>query len=120
MARVLLVGYIPELLQARERTFRSAGYEITAAGALASAEAAVTQEKFDAAVLGFSIPEDQRNQIAQGLKQGNPAAKILMIYFGNVPQTHLADALLPTSASAEDILRAIHHLLKDCKRSHVG
>jgi DNA-binding NtrC family response regulator len=120
MAKVLLVSYITELLQERERVLLSAGYHVTVAGSYAPAVAAIAQEVFDAAVLGFSVPEAERTHLAQELKRANPATKILMIYFDKVPATDMADALIPTSASAEDVLRAVHHLLDDCTRERTG
>lgn len=120
MARVLIVSYITELLQARERVLRSAGYEVTAAQSLAAATNAIQQQVYDAAVLGFSVPEEQRTQLARQLKRENSAVKVLMLYFETIPTTDLADALMPTTANNEEILRAVHHLLKECKREHIG
>jgi DNA-binding NtrC family response regulator len=120
MAKVLLVSYLAEQLHEREQVMRSAGYEVTAAQSLAAATAAIEQQIYNVAVLGFSVPEEQRNQFASELKRANPAIKILMIYFNAVPSTSLADALIPTSASPEDILRAIHHMLNDSKPSQTG
>jgi DNA-binding NtrC family response regulator len=120
MAKVLLVSYLAEQLHEREQVMRSAGYEVTAAQSLAAATAAIEQQIYNVAVLGFSVPEEQRNQFASELKRANPAIKILMIYFNAVPSTSLADALIPTSASPEDILRAIHHMLNDSKPSQTS
>jgi hypothetical protein len=38
-----------------------------------------------------------------------------MIYFTNVQNTELADALIPTTANAQDVLRAVNHVLKTQK-----
>jgi DNA-binding NtrC family response regulator len=111
MAKVLLVGYIVELLQERERTLQDAGYQVTVALSFATAATAIQQELFDVAVLGFSIPEDERNKLAKAIKQANPATKIIMIYFASINNTELADALLQTTAGAEGLLRAISHIL---------
>jgi DNA-binding NtrC family response regulator len=120
MAKVLLVGYVTELLHEREQVMRSAGYEVTAALSWEAATHAIQQQVFDVAVLGFSVPEDQRTQLASDLKELNPAARVLMLYFEAVPSTKLADALIPTSANPEDILRAVHHLLNECRREKTG
>jgi DNA-binding NtrC family response regulator len=120
MARVLLVGYIPELLLERERTLRSAGYEVTVGPSLAIAAAAIQQEFFDAAVLSFSVPEEDRKQLARSLKEVQPKAKILMTYFDSVKNTELADALMPTTASAEELLRAVNHLLRERREERTG
>jgi DNA-binding NtrC family response regulator len=113
MAKVLLVGYIPELLLERERTLRSAGYQVTVTPSLAAFSAAIEQEFFAAAVLDFSIPAQERNQLARALKAVQPEAKILMNYFDSVKNTELADALMLTTASTEELLRAINHLLRE-------
>ena len=57
------------------------------------------------------MPESERNRLARAIKQANPPAKIIMIYFDSVNNTQLADALLQTTASAEDVLRAVNHIL---------
>lgn len=111
MAKVLLVGYIVELLQERERAMRDAGHVVTVAGAFATAATTIQRDLFDVAVLGFSIPDSERNRLAHAIKQANPATKIIMIYFDSIKNTELADALLQTTAGAEGVLRAINHLL---------
>ncbi|MBZ5504770.1 MAG: hypothetical protein LAO78_04705 [Acidobacteriia bacterium] len=120
MARVLLVGYIAELLREREQMLRASGYEVTVAQSLATATAAIAQEVFDVAILGFSVPEAERNQVAQALKQANPSTKIILIYFSSVRNTELADALMQTTASAEEVVRAVNHLLGAPSRSRLA
>jgi DNA-binding response OmpR family regulator len=111
MARILLVSYIPELLQERDRVLREAGYEVTLGPSYAAACLAIDQETFDVAVLGFSVPEEDRNQMARALKAYSSSTQIIMIYFASVENTELADALLPTSAGPEDVLRAVNHMV---------
>ena len=116
MAKILLVGYVAELLQERERTLRAAGYAVTVTSTFASASAAIQKQKFDLAILSFSVPEGDRNRLARGLKHADPATKIIMTYRASVKNTELADALMQDNASAEDILRAVNHLLNDRNR----
>ena len=85
-----------------------------------TAATAIQQELFDVAVLGFSIPEDERSKVASAIKQANPATKIIMIYFASIKNTELADALLQTTAGAEGLLRAISHMLGAQNRVHTG
>ena len=117
VARVLLVGYIPELLQEPERVLRTVGYDVTVATSYSTASAAMEQDLIDVAVFGFSIPEDERNQMARTLKENIPAVKIIMIYFASLKNTELADALMPATVNADEILRAVNHILnKDHSR----
>jgi DNA-binding NtrC family response regulator len=120
MANILLVGYIAELLQERERTLRAAGYAVIMASTFASASAAIQRHKFDLAILGFSVPEADRSLLARALKDNEPNTKILMTYYASVKNTELADALMQDTASAEDILRAVNHLLsvRDREQAH--
>ena len=120
MAKILLIGYIAELLQERERALRAADYAVTVASAFATASAAIQREKFDLAILSFSVPEADRNQLARALKDADPNTKILMTYYASVKNTELADALMQNNASAEDILRAVNHLLNDRNREQAG
>ena len=116
MARVLLVSHVAELLQERERTLRSAGYEVTVEQSCADAAGAIRNGSFDAAVLGFSLPEEERNQLARDIKRANPAAKIIMMYFASVKNTDPADAILQSSVGSQEVLRAINHILNASSR----
>jgi DNA-binding NtrC family response regulator len=120
MAKILLVGYIAELLQERERTLRAAGYAVTVASSFATATAAIQREKFHLAILSFSVPESDRNQLARALKDADLNTKIIMTYYASVRNTELADALMQNTASAEDILRAVNHLLNVRDQEQAG
>jgi DNA-binding NtrC family response regulator len=118
MARVLLVSHIAELLQEREQTLRAAGYEVTAEQSCAGA--ATQKGPFDAVVLGYSLPEEERNQLARDIKRANPDAKIIMMYFASVKNTDAADVILQSSSGPQELLRAIHHILNSRKREQAG
>jgi len=120
MANILLVGYIAELLQERERTLRAAGYAVIMASTFASASAAIQRHKFDLAILSFSVPETDRSLLARALKETDPSTKIIMTYYDSVKNTELADALMQNTASAEDILRGVNHLLNVRDRDQAG
>jgi DNA-binding response OmpR family regulator len=120
MAKVLLVSYIRELLEERNNVFHAAGHHATIAADQKAAHQAIEQNTFDVAVLGFSIPEQERNEMARRLTQSNSDTRIVMIYFTSVQNTELADALIPTTASAQEVLRAVNHVLKTQKSSKIG
>ena len=120
MARVLLVSHIAELLQEREQALRAAGYEVTVEQSCAEAAGAIQSGPFDAVVLGFSLPEEERNQLARDIKLANPEAKIIMMYFASVKNTDPADAILQSNAGPQEVLRAINHILSTRKRDRTG
>jgi DNA-binding NtrC family response regulator len=111
MARILLVGYIPALLEERERFLRAAGHDVTVAVSFSTAFIAIQQSPIDVAIFGYTVPEEERNQLAAALKDACPSAKIIMRYLTSVNNTELADALMPTTATADELLRAINHLI---------
>jgi CheY-like chemotaxis protein len=117
MAKVLLVGYIRELLEDRNNALRAAGHDVTMALSAEAAYHAISQLVFDVAVLSYSIPEGERNEMAHRLTQASPDVKIVMIYFTSVHNAELADALVPTTANAQELVRAVNHVLKTSDRS---
>ena len=119
MAKVLLVSYVLELLEERNHVLLAAGHRPTVAADCKSAYLAIEQDIYDVAVLGFSVPEQERNEMARRLVSANPNIRIVMIYFASVEKTELADALVPTTAGASEILRAVNHVL-NAERSKTG
>ena len=111
MARILLVGYIPALLEERERYLRAAGHDVTVAISFATASSAIQQNPIDVAIFGHTVPEEERNQLAAALKDACPSAKIIMRYLTSVNNTKFADALMPSTSTADEMLRAINHLI---------
>jgi DNA-binding response OmpR family regulator len=120
MAKVLLVGYIRELLEEPKDIFHAAGHHAAIAADQKAAYQAIERDTFDVAVLGFSVPEQERNEMARRLTQNNSGTRIVMMYFTSVQNTELADALVPTTASAQEVLRAVNHVLKTQKSSKTG
>ncbi|MGC2694571.1 MAG: hypothetical protein WA738_02160 [Candidatus Angelobacter sp.] len=120
MAKVLLVGYIREIMEERLNVLLAGGHEVEIASAWKAADQATSPFICDVAVLGSCVPEQERSQIARSLISANPAIKIIMVYFSSIKNTELADALLPKTAGSEDILRAVNHILKPADRSKTG
>ena len=120
MAKVLLVGYIRELLEERNNALHAAGHQVTLALGGEAAYLTISQEVFDVAVLGYSVPEAERNEVARRLTQSNPGVKIVMVYFTSLKNTELAHALIPTTASAQDVVRAVKHVLNPDDESKTG
>ena len=120
MAKVLLVSYVRELLDERDHVLRVGGHSTTLASNSAEAFQAVQEQDFDIAVLGFSIPNEERKELAHAIKEANTNTKIIMIYFDSIKDTELADVLVKTSAGADSILRAVNHILNMVDQSRTG
>jgi len=120
MAKILLVSYVRELVEGSEKVLRAAGYDVTLAMTYADALQAATEQAFDVAVLGYTVPEGERNEMAVAIKQTNPGTQIIIFYFSSVGNTEHADVLIQTTASAEDLLRAVEYVVRSRDRSRTG
>jgi CheY-like chemotaxis protein len=120
MAKILLAGYVRELVEDSDKALRSAGYDVTLALTYADALLAAEQQVFDIAVLGYTVPEEERSQLARVIKQTSPATQIIIFYFDDVSHSEHADVLIRTTASAEDLLRAVEYTVSKHDRSRTG
>jgi CheY-like chemotaxis protein len=120
MAKILLVSYVRELDEDRDKVLRAAGYDVTLVVTYAEAIQAVEQQIFDVAILGYTVPEGERNQLAGAIKETNPGTQIIVFYFTSIGKTEHADVLMQTTASAEDLLRAVEHTVSKRDRSRTG
>lgn len=117
MAKILLVGYVQELIEERENVLRSGGHEVTLATKLQNALQVAQQQVFDLAVLGFSVPEQERNQLARAIKSKRPNTKIIMLYFARPGHTEFADVLVQSDVRPETLLRAVNYILNNVEKS---
>jgi DNA-binding response OmpR family regulator len=117
MAKILLIGYERDWLQGRQRGLLAAGHTVTCAQAFAQGLRSIQSAKFDVVVLGHAIPLQQRNALAAAAKKGNGSTRVLVLYSATVAQAELADALVDTSASTDDLRRAVEYLVGTQMRS---
>jgi CheY-like chemotaxis protein len=113
MAKILLVGYVQELIEERDNVLRSGGHEVTLATKLQNALQVAQQQVFDLAVLEFSVPEQERNQLARAIKSKRPNTKIIMLYFARPGHTEFADVLVQSNVRPEALLRAVNYILNN-------
>jgi CheY-like chemotaxis protein len=113
MAKILLVGYVRELIREKHEVLRSGGHDVMLATKLEEACQAAKQQVFDVAVLGFSVPEPERNRLARTLKRKRPETKIIMLYFSSAGHTEFADVLIHAHVRPEELLRAVNYIIND-------
>jgi CheY-like chemotaxis protein len=120
MAKILLAGYVRELVEDSDKVLRASGYDVTLALTYADALQAAERQTFDIAVLGYTVPEEERAQLARTIKQTSSATQIIIFYFDDVSRSEHADVLIRTTASAEDLLRAVEYTVNKRDRTRTG
>jgi DNA-binding NtrC family response regulator len=116
MAKILLVGYVHELIKERNNVLCNGGHEVTLATKVQDAFQAAKQEMFDVAVLEFSVPEQERNQLAQAIKSKRHNTKIIMLYFARPGHTEFADVLIEANVRPESLPRAVNYILTNAEK----
>lgn len=112
MAQILLVEYVHESLERRQRGLSTAGHSVKSASNFEEGLSAIQSGKYDVVVLGHAIPQQQRNHLAESAKKINPLTRVLVLYSAPVAHAELADALINNSASADDLSRTVEYLVR--------
>lgn len=110
MATILLVEYEGASLE-RRRGLSMAGHKVTSARSFAEALGAIEFGKHDVVVLGHDLPQQERNRLAAAAKKARPAIRVLVLYSATIHHAELADALINTTATAEDLRRTVEYLV---------
>ena len=110
MARILLIGYVADLLQQRKKKLRTAGHEVTSAQTLEEALRTTQWGQYDVVVLGHGVPEHLRNRLAATVKRTNPGTRVVMLYSRPSEKPDAADAWMDTAASFEELQRTVEGL----------
>ncbi|HEY1525997.1 MAG TPA: hypothetical protein VGH51_07140 [Candidatus Angelobacter sp.] len=74
------------------------------------------QQRERVAVLEFSVPEQERNQLAQAIKSKRHNTKIIMLYFARPGHTEFADVLIEANVRPESLLRAVNYILTNAEK----
>lgn len=111
VAQILCIEYVRESLERRRCGLDTAGHTVASAQNFADGLRAIELGKYDVVVLGNSIPQEQRNSLAAAAKKARPATRVLVMYSDTVYHAELADALINTTATAEDLHRTVEYLM---------
>lgn len=120
MAKVLLIGYLTDLVERRKQCLEAAAYEVICATAFSQVMRLIDEHTFKVVVLGQGVPETERNQIARKIKQVSPATKLVMLYLASIKNAELADAIIHTTTDPEDLVRTINDLTREQSRRMSG
>jgi DNA-binding NtrC family response regulator len=111
VAQILLVEYVYESLERRQRGLSRAGHGVKPAQNFDEGLHAIESGSYDVVVLGHDIPQQQRNRLAAAAKEANPLTRVLVLYSAPVEHAEMADALINNSASADDLRRTVEYLV---------
>ena len=103
---LLAVSYEPSSLNSRKALLESAGHMVVPASTLDAALFAVWQYHYDLLVLGATVPDADRQKIAQDMRSVSPATSILAV--GGAPFGY-ADGVVE-AGDADKLLEAIGQL----------
>jgi DNA-binding response OmpR family regulator len=110
MAKILLIGFVTDLLNQRKKMLRAAGHEVTSAQNVDEALRATQWGHYDVVIVGHGVPEHLKKGLAGTVKRLNPATRILMLYSKAQEKPGLADAWMDTTASLDDLQRTVEGL----------
>jgi len=120
MEKILLVGYLTDLVERRKQCLEAAAYEVICATAFSEVMRFIDEHTFKVVVLGHGVPEAERTRIARKIKQVNPAAKLVMLYLASIKNAELADAIIHTTTDPADLVRTIKELTCEHTRRMSG
>jgi len=120
MKKILLVGYMTDLLEKRKECLEAASYQVTCATSFSHAFQLIEKDTFRVIILGHGVPEEERNQMARKIKQVSPATRIVMLYLASIRNAELADAIIHTTADSADLTRTIDDLIGMQSQSKAG
>ena len=120
MEKILLVGYLTDLVERRKQCLEAAAYEVVCATAFSAVMRLIEEQKFQVVVLGHGVPETERTRIARKIKQVSPATKLIMLYLASIKNAELADAIIHTTTDPADLVRAIDELTREHSRKMSG
>jgi DNA-binding NtrC family response regulator len=113
---VLSVGFSKDLLTKRERLLKEAGFRVISTLSAEHALQSAKDGNYAGAVLGATLPNALRKEIASAIRHRNPNAVILMLYFDAIDQAELADAVLNVHTSGN----AFQEVFRDLYLSRTG
>jgi DNA-binding response OmpR family regulator len=106
--RILSVSRNCTLLLTRNDLLAVAGYSVASPREPLDAALLFSQERFDAVLIGDSVPSKERRAIIRGLRELRTDVSILYVYADRqYDQEPLADECVDVSGDPEPLLRAI-------------
>ncbi|MGH9523735.1 MAG: hypothetical protein ACRD3E_14500 [Terriglobales bacterium] len=110
MARILSISYDEALLVTRELMLRGAGHDVTSALGLHDSREACTRGPFDLAIIGHSIPRNDKLEFISAFRQSNPVALVIALTRAGEERLSVVDAYV-YPGDPESLIRTINALV---------
>lgn len=110
--RVLSISYDVVLLNTRAMILEREGYTVTSAQTLRDAIALLQQDRFDAAIIGHSIPIEEQRQMSEAIRQQCPDAPVIALTRREGERLTFADRAIEAQRP-EEMLDELRRLLRN-------
>ncbi len=108
--RVLCFGKTQSRLRQRCEVVGNAGHSADSASYFDEAIALASENVYDALIVGQSVPESERTELAQMMKLRNSKLLVIFLYENSIRGAEIADAVLNGLGDVNDIVRTLHFL----------
>jgi DNA-binding response OmpR family regulator len=112
MVRILSFGCQREFLRLRHQALEKAGLDVTSAATRDEAERFLRTKSFHVLLIGHAVPVKERVEVAL-MAKSLQKIPVICLYHGSINQAESADAILSIEGSSDDLVAAIHRLVKD-------
>lgn len=109
---VIVIGVYPEVVRRVAGVLVEAGFTVQSLTDVAAAEKDLVAMQVAAIITSPYLPVEHRQRLAKAARRGG--AKVVMLHFGGLDQTELADAVV--SATPESVVEALRELLPAFRR----
>jgi DNA-binding NtrC family response regulator len=110
MARILSISYDETLLRTRELMLEWAGHQVTSALGFQDALAGCTTSDFDLAIIGHSIPGNDKKKLIEGFRRHNPKGVVIALTRAGEPRLAEVDHYI-SPGDPEDLLRTLSWII---------
>ena len=110
---ILSLSYDTELLTLREAFLRTQGCEVRSVMSVHDAVVLTSTRRFDAVIVGHSVPADHQRQLVSAIKQRWPRLPVLAIVVDPDERDKIADATVAGSAGPDALMEALRRVIRE-------
>jgi DNA-binding NtrC family response regulator len=111
--RILSIGFDITVFDTRNRVLEFAGFDVVACFRGSGAMERLRSERFEAVVIGHSVPDGMRLRLLREVKRLKPQLPVVVIYKAGESGQDLveADAVCDSLESPELLIKTVSHLI---------